>query len=141
MAASRIEAILAALHTALKATGASVLRNEVVPTAVSSSGTIILRDGTPGEPWVTMSPLAYEYDHMAQIEVYVQKKTGRDALFDGLKQSIGQIVGADRTLGGLCSWIEAAAPETSDLAMDGAANIKAALILVQVTYVTTDPLA
>jgi hypothetical protein len=35
---------------------------------------------------------------------------------------------ADRTLGGLCDWVEAEAPRPVDLVVDGAAALKAAVI-------------
>lgn len=57
------EAILAALHARLSALPATVLRGEVRPERVPADGLLILRDGEPGEPDVTLSPLAYHYQH------------------------------------------------------------------------------
>ena len=37
---------------------------------------------------------------------------------------------ADRTLGGLCDWVEAEAPRPVDLPVEGAASLKAAVIPV-----------
>lgn len=143
MADSKIEAILKALKTALLATGAVVQRNAALPTSVTSAGLLILRDGTAGEPVAEyISPLAYEYDHEAQLEIFVQGTATRDAAFDALKQMIGPIIAANRTLGGLCDWIEAGAPEeVTDLSFEGAAAMKAATIPIIIRYVTTDPLA
>lgn len=139
--ATRLETILSALAAALAATGLAVQRNDPVPAEVGTSGLIILRDGEPGEPLVTMSPLAYEYQHLAEIEVYIQRKTGREGLIDALKAQIGAIVTADRTLGGLCDWIEATAPQAAAFIIDGAAPLLSHRIEVMIVYVTLDPLA
>ena len=100
------ETILTALHARLSALPATALRGEVAARRVPTAGLLILRDGEPGEPAVTMSPLRYHYQHRAEIEAVVQG-TGRDAAFDALTASIGAALAADRTLGGLCDWIEA----------------------------------
>jgi hypothetical protein len=134
------EAILAALHTRLSALPAAALRGEVLPERVPVEGLLILRDGEPGEPEVTLSPLAYHYLHRAEIEAVVQV-TNRDAVFDALCSSIGAAIAADRTLGGLCDWVEAEAPRAVDLPVDGAAGLKAAVIPVVLHYTTADPLA
>lgn len=139
--ASAAETALAALHTRLLSiSGVTVERNTAVPIAASAGGLIILRDGSPGEPEVTMSPLAYEYWHRAEIELYVQKSTGRDARFDAVKMAIGAAIEADRTLSGACQWVEAEAPEPADISEPGAVPIKAATIPVTLVYLTTSPL-
>lgn len=119
----------------------SVARDMVVPTDVPRQGLVILRDGDPGEPEVTMSPLTYHYEHRAEIEVMVQGDVEtRLARFDALCGAIGATVIADRTLGGACDWVEALAPKFVDLPVEGAAAIRAATIPVMLHYSTTDPL-
>jgi hypothetical protein len=134
------ETILAALHGRLKTLAAPVLRGDVLPERIPASGLIILRDGKPGEPEVTLSPLTYFYEHRAELEVVIQAGTERDALFDALTADIGAVLTADRTLGGLCDWVEAEAPEPVDLPIEGAAALKAAVIVVVLHYATGDPL-
>ena len=75
------ETILAALHARLSALHAAALRGDVLPERVPTAGLLILRDGEPGEPEVTLSPLRYHYQHRAEIEAVVQG-TSRDAAFD-----------------------------------------------------------
>ena len=133
------ETILAALHTLLQALPASALRGEVLPERVPAEGLVILRDGEPGEPEVTLSPLTYHYQHRAEIEAVVQGDD-RDTAFDALCVSIGATIAADRTLGGLCDWVEAEAPRPIDLPVDGAASLKAAVITVVLHYSMADPL-
>jgi hypothetical protein len=134
------ETILAALHARLSALPATALRGEVLPERVPAEGLMILRDGEPGEPEVTLSPLAYHYWHRAEIEAVVQG-ANRDAAFDDLCASIGALIAADRTLGGLCDWIEAEAPEPIDLPVEGASGLKAAVLPLVLNYVTRDALA
>ena len=82
------ETILAALHARLSALPATALRGDVLPERVPNAGLMILRDGEPGEPEVTLSPLRYHYQHRAEIEAVVQG-AARDAAFDTLCASIG----------------------------------------------------
>jgi len=134
-----LQALLAALQTAPAAT---VLREEVLPERLPADGLVILRDGDPGTPEVTLSPLQYHYEHRAEIEVIVQGKTpaARANTFDTLLQDIGTTLATDRTLGGLCDWVEAQAPQPVDMPVEGAAALKAAIIPVILTYSTADPL-
>ena len=134
------ETILRALHAHLAALPATALRGEVLPERVPTAGLLILRDGEPGEPEVTLSPLRYHYQHRAEIEAVVQG-AARDTDFDMLCASIGAAIAVDRTLGGLCDWIEAEAPRPVDLPVEGAASLKAAAIPVVLHYTTADPLA
>jgi hypothetical protein len=133
------ETILAALHARLSALPSTALRDDVLPERVPTAGLLILRDGEPGEPEVTLSPLRYHYQHKAEIEAVVQG-AARDTTFDTLCSSIGGALAADRTLGGLCDWVEAEAPRPVDLAVEGAAGLKAAVIPVVLHYTLTDPL-
>lgn len=133
------ETVLAALQARLSTLSATVLRGEMLPERVPSAGLLILRDGEPGEPEVTLSPLRYHYQHRAEIEAVVQG-ADRDAAFDELIAAIGAALEADRTLSGLCDWVEPEAPTSVDLAIEGAASLKAAVITVVLHFTTTDPL-
>ena len=135
------ETILAALHARLQPHVALVLRDEVLPERIPAAGLIILRDGQPGESEVTLSPLRYHYQHRAELEVVVQAPNGRASVFDTLIAAIGIALEADRTLGGICDWVEPEAPTSVDLPFEGAAALKAAVIIVVLHYTTTGPLA
>ena len=134
------EAILQALHALLQTQPAPVIRGEVLPERVPAVGLLILRDGEPGDPSVTLSPLRYHYQHRAEVEAVVQAGTGRDIAFDALAAGVGAALAAERTLGGLCDWAEAEAPRPVDLAVDGASTLKAAVIPIVLHYATADPL-
>lgn len=135
------ETILTALHARLQPLAALVLRDEILPERIPAAGLIILRDGQPGELEVTLSPLRYHYQHRAELEVVVQAPNGRASVFDTLIAAIGITLEADRTLGGLCDWVEPEAPASVDLPIEGAAALKAAVITVVLHYTTTGPLA
>lgn len=134
------ETVLAALHARLQPLAAIVLRNEALPERIPAAGLIILRDGQPGEPEVTLSPLRYHYQHRAELEVVVQAGIGRASAFDDLITAIGVSLSTDRTLGGLCDWLEPEAPASVDLPIEGAAALKAAVITVVLHYSTVGPL-
>jgi len=133
------ETILTALYARLLTLPATTLRGDVLPERVPVAGLLILRDGEPGEPEVTLSPLRYHYQHRAEIEVVVQG-AARVATFDTLCATIGAALAVDRTFGGLCDWVEAEAPRPVDLPIEGAASLKAAVIPVVLHYSTSDPL-
>ena len=135
------ETVLAELQARLQPLAALTLRDDVLPERIPATGLIILRDGQPGEPEVTLSPLRYHYQHRAELEVVVQAGAGRASAFDTLIATIGTALEADRTLGGLCDWVEPEAPASVDLPIEGAAALKAAIITVVLHYTTTGPLA
>ena len=135
------ETVLAALYARLQPLAALTLRDAVLPERIPAAGLIILRDGQPGEPEVTLSPLRYHYQHRAELEVVVQAGIGRASAFDDLVAAIGAALEVDRTLGGTCDWVEPEAPASADLPVEGAAALKAAVITIVLHYTTTGPLA
>lgn len=141
---STSEAILKAFLMALEAAkpaGARVERNAVLPDRIPSAGLLILRDGDPGDPETLLSPTHYIFQHVAEVDVLVEGRANvREATFDALKQSVAAAVAADRTLGGLCDWIETVAPAPLELPLEGADAIKGATIGVVLHYQTDDPL-
>ncbi|MCU0909799.1 MAG: acyl-CoA transferase [Rhodobacteraceae bacterium] len=139
---SKSESVLAALGAAIAAglpAGADYERNGVLPAVLPRGGLVILRDGDPGEPEFLLSPLTYIYEHRAEVDIVVEGSC-RDELFDALKVAIGTALAADRTLGGLCDWVEPEAPAPVELPVDGGEEIKAATIGVLLTYETSNPL-
>ncbi len=136
------EQVLSALFQQIQSIQATcVKREEPLPEKVPAGGLIILRDGDPGEPEVLLSPLTYLWQHRADIEVVVQKPPDEAlAALDILLAAVGSALGADRTLGGLVDWVEWSAPQTRDLAIDGAAGLKGAVVTVTLHYASSDPL-
>lgn len=135
------EQVLSALFILLQGiSGVVVQRNEVLPERIPAAGLLILRDGTPGEAEVTLSPLRYHWQHRAEVEVFIRGSSGLELAFDALAERVGQVIAADRTLGGLCDWIETDAPEPADLAVEGAPSIRAAVLILTLHYTSNDPL-
>jgi hypothetical protein len=140
---SRREQVLAALLQRLQSgLAATVRRNEVLPEKVPASGLVILRDGDPGEPDVTLNPRTEFYSHRVEIEAYIARDAagGGEAALDVLLGSIGTALRIDRTLGGLAENLIPSAPETGALGIEGAAPILTARLIVTVEYLVSDPL-
>lgn len=137
--AAKIQAVLAAALPA-----AEVNRNGSKAERLPDGGLVTVRDGEPGEPEVTLSPLTYTYNHVFALDVAsplpgpgVSDETALDAFL----ALIGAAVEADRTLGGLCEWAEPVPGETGeDVEIDGAEARRAASIGVLAIYSTRSPL-
>lgn len=141
---SKREQALAGLFLCLKdnVTGLSVLRNEPLPTKVPADGLIILRDGDPGEPEVTLSPTRYHYQHRAEIEALVQHgdPAQRDTALDALLETVAQALDGQTSLGGLVDYLHIETPEFLSETVEGAPTIKAAVVPVILEYSTSNPL-
>ena len=138
------ERVLAALFDRLKDIApAAAKRNEALPQAVPAGGLVILRDGDPGEPDVTLNPRTEFFSHRAEIEAFVTQPAGGDGetALDALLSGIGTALASDRSLGGLAENLFWSAPETSVMAIEGAAPILTARIIVTIEYLIGDPLA
>jgi hypothetical protein len=135
---SKRETVLEALKTVVAASvpSAAVQRNGAVDFVVPAAGRVVIADGEPGEAEVSLSPLAYHYQHRAEIEVY-----GRSpAEIDALAGAIGAALAADRTLGGACDWAEPEAPSTDEIPAQGGAVVYALKATVVLVYSTASPL-
>ena len=140
---SRREDILAALVSILDtALAANVRRNEVLPEKVPAAGLVILRDGDPGEPDVTLNPRTEFYAHRVEFEIYVPSDPagGGEAALDALLGLIGMALRIDPSLGGLAENLTPSAPETGALAIEGAAPVLTARLVVTAEYLVSDPL-
>ena len=135
-----LQALQDCLGTSLAAT---VRRNEVLPEKVPTTGLVILRDGDPGEPDVTLNPRTEFYSHRVEIEAYMPRDPagGGEALLDALVTDVGAALAPDPSLGGLAENLVVTAPETGVLAVEGAAPVLTARLTVVVDYLVSDPLA
>lgn len=135
-----IEAVVALIDAALPA--AKVERNAAKPERIPPGGLAIVRDGDPGEPDVLLSPLTYLYTHRVPLEIAARESgpQSREQVLDAMLAAIGAAVATDRTLGGLCDFIEAEAPATADIEAAGALPGRWADAAIVATYGTPDPL-
>jgi hypothetical protein len=138
------EQVLSALFGQLRTIPLAVVkRNEGLPLAVPSAGLIILRDGDPGEPDITLNPVTLFYRHQAEVEAFVTPLVGGggEALLDTLIEAVADALAADRSLGGLVENMGLGAPTIETLIIEGAAPILAARVPVVIEYLVSDPLA
>jgi hypothetical protein len=135
-----LEAVRALIATALPA--AKVERNAAKPERIPVGGLVIVRDGDPGDPEVTLSPLTYIYTHRIPVEIAVVAAPpfSREQVLDATLVAIGATVEADRTLGGLCDFLEPEAPSTDDLEATGTVAGRWADAVVLAIYATSNPL-
>lgn len=145
MTKSKSEAALDALTAAIVAgapVGASVERNKVLADTIPDAGMIVIRDGDPGQPEITLSPVVYYYDHRAEIDIVVQGDDGaeRDVRADTLKQAVSAAITADRTLGGAVEWAEPRSGAPQLFGPEGGEPLKASTLTVTLSYATQDPL-
>jgi hypothetical protein len=142
--ASRREQVLLAASAMLEAAapGAEFSRNKDKASKMPAGGQIILRDGDPGAPEVTLCPVSYTYSHRIALEIGAPKgtTTTREENLDALLVLIGQAVAADRTLGGLCEYLDLEAPITDDISAIGAVSERWADVGLIAIYTTTNPL-
>jgi hypothetical protein len=134
-----LDAVVALITAAVP--GAKVERNLAKPERIPSGGLVIIRDGDPGEPEVTLSPLTYVFSHRIPIEVAVhQASDPREQALDAILGRIGLEVAGNRTLWGLCDFLEAEAPATADVETAGAFPGRWADVTIVAVYGTPDPL-
>ena len=125
--------------------GAEVLAldgQDAAPGRIGPLGRIIIRSGDPGDPEVDLSPLCYHYEHRIPVEVAAYQSGGlsSEEVLDAMLVALGGAIETDRTLGGRCDWIEATAPSTDDIYIEGAKPPKGADLLIVASYSTPNPL-
>lgn len=139
---SKREQVLAALFARLDTElPATVRRNEALPERVPAAGLVILRDGDPGEPDVTLNPRTEFYQHRIEIEALVTREVGGsgEAALDELVQATAATLALDPSLGGLAENLRLGPPEVSTLVIDGAVPLLSARLLLTVEYLTAPP--
>jgi hypothetical protein len=135
-----LEAIKALVASALPS--AEVKRNLDKPERIPPGGLVIVRDGDAGEPEILLSPLTYIYEHRVPIEIaaFASASLTREQALDQMLAALGEAVAADRTLGGLCEFLETEAPTSDDLETAGAISGRWADAAIIASYATANPL-
>ena len=114
---SKREQVLAALHARLElGLPATVRRNEALPERVPAEGLVILRDGDPGEPDVTLNLRTefYQPSRRARGAVRTLQSDGSgEAALDDLLRAIAAALAPDRSLGGEAENLTLAAPRSA----------------------------
>jgi hypothetical protein len=135
-----LEAVLALIVAAVP--HATVKRNAAKPSSIGPGGAVFMRDGDPGEPDYDLSPITYYYTHKIPIEIaaFPSGVVSKEAAVDTLMAAIGTAIENDRTLGGLCLFLEPEAPASADIEATGAAAGLWADAAIIATYATSNPL-
>lgn len=91
---------------------------------------------------MTLNPTTWIYEHEMPVEVAANatKTVKAEARLDAMLQAIGTAVAADRTLGGLCDYLQVGAASTEPLTAEGAPVSRLAVVAIVAVYGTTDPL-
>ena len=134
------EQVLSALFDRLQLiVGGTVKRNEALPQTVPAGGLVILRDGEPGEPDVTLNPRSEFYSHAVELEVFVAQPVngGGEQDLDALLVEIGAALAADPSLGGLAENLYWSAPIVEAVAIEGAPPILSARLMVTIDYLVS----
>ena len=141
---SKREQVLVALLARLDAgLPAAVRRNEALPERVPAEGLVILRDGDPGEPDVTLNPRhrVLQPSGRARGAGHASARWQWRGRTGFLLEDIAAALAADPSLGGLAENLRLGPPETGTLAIEGAAPILTARLTLTVEYLVSDPLA
>ena len=132
-----LQAVEAALATI---PGITIRRDAARPAKVPPGGMVILDNGTPGDPQITLSPILYSYAHVAEIHAFVQSQRGQTRTLDALLEAIGQALIADPSFGGAVEHSHFSAPDIETEAPEGAGTIQAATVPLILIYTVTNPL-
>lgn len=132
-----LDAVKALVSTALP--NADVKRNLDRPASIPPGGMVVIRDGDPGEPETVLGPPLYSYEHKIELEI-AGWPNGGSAAVDEMMTAIGAAVAANRTLGGLCDWLEPIAPFVDSSEQRGAPTVPWADAGLLAVYTTPSPL-
>ena len=112
------------------------------PERIPAGGMVVVREGDPGPATLDLSPLTYNYDHAIPLELSASGDATHSPpqAIDAMLVAIGTALAADRTLGGLVFWLDADAPQVSDITADGAPVAAGADLVLTASYATSNPL-
>jgi len=144
------ETAIAALHgrlvtlLAVRNPAPLVLRGETIPQRIPPGGLVVLRDGETVEETPILSPLAWQIEHRAEVEITVAGATpaARNTLLDALLVDVGTAITTNRTLSGAVEWAQPGSASFEDVEFEGAAAARAAAIPITLWFtVAGSPLA
>ena len=144
------DAAIAALHSRLATSLAArnpapiVLRGETIPQRIAAGGLVVMRDGEAVEETPILSPLAWQIEYRAEVEITVAGATpaARKTLLDALLMDVAAAITANRTLGGTVEWAQPGSASFEDVEFEGAATARAAAVPITLWFtVAGSPLA
>ena len=144
------ETAIAALHSwlvmslAVRNPAPVVLRGETVPQRIPAGGLVVVRDGQTVEETPILSPLAWQIEHRAEVEITVAGETpaARKTLLNALLVDVAAAITTNRTLSGAVEWAQPGSASFEDVEFEGAAAARAAAIPLTLWFtVAGSPLA
>ena len=144
------ETAIAALHSrlvtslAVRNPAPTVLRGETIPQRIPAGGLVVVRDGEVVEETPVLSPLAWQIEHRAEVEITVAGATPatRNALLDAVLVDVAAAITANRTLGGAVEWAQPGSAAFEDVEFEGAAATRAAAVPITLWFtIAGSPLA
>lgn len=131
------ETAVSALAAMLQGTGADVWRDTDLSRPVPPEGAIMLSEGDD-QTQAILSPLRWEHDLACEVVITVtaEDEPTRDERMDRIISTIGDLIVADRTLGGAVDWCEPGPPTFEAAEIDGAG--KSARFAITLSFVSDD---
>lgn len=135
------EQVLSALATLLEgAFAAKFERDPEKAPEESTEGTAVMRDGDPGEPEITLSPIQYQWNHAVELELAAVGEA-RNATVDDMLALLDTTIASDRTLGGLAIDVRVmSAPVIDETSVDGTQAVRYAPVKINCFYVSNSPI-
>ncbi len=114
------------------------------PERIPADGMIIGDPGDPGDPEMEMSPLTYIYTHRIPVEILLPVGASNGAAIevalDVAGTAIGAAVVANRSLSGLCQFLDVTAATVSSDDVINSVPVRIANFDVVAEYVVNNPL-
>jgi hypothetical protein len=140
---TKVETVLAQLATDLESLFGSdkFFRDPEKPPQESECGTIIMRNGDPGQPTVTLSPVHYQWEHEVPLE-FAAVGENRNSTVDAMLLQLDVFLTGNRNLDG--NVIDARvmiAPIIDEVDQaEGAQTIRVAQVMVRLEYDSASPI-
>lgn len=123
----------------LQSAGGEFVRDSEKAPLDNPGGNVIMRDGDPGQPQITLSPVRYEWNHQVLVEVSASGPY-RKSTVDRLVMLLDACIAQDRQLGGDaidCRIVDA--PTIEEFENEGTETVRAATVIITAFYVSDSP--
>lgn len=138
-----MDALQALLEIVAAGSSAKVLeRNSELSTRVPSYAAMVLRDGEPGEPEITIgAPAHYLWEHDCTVEILMQGHDAgsRQSMALALVDDIAAALLADPSLDGRLAHVRCKAPSLDHEAIDGGPGTITVTLPIMLQYTSTSP--
>ena len=137
-----VQALVAAAWPACDVRG--FVADAMKPERIPAAGMIIGDPGDPGDPEMEMSPLTYIYTHQIPVEIVMPVASGNaaatEAALDAAAAAIGAAVVANRSLSGLCQFLDVTALTVTADDVTNAVPVRLGSFDIVAEYAVNNPL-